>query len=133
MAFSFKDFNRTTDIFNVETDREYLRLSDLGNNFIFRIDGFFINPKSKFGAHAVVQCDVPFPINVSMPNSLTETFQEILKQPDAVQAIKDGDCFMKVKQYTSKKYGRVCFTADFIDPCEPSKIQGDLDSEKVPF
>lgn len=134
MGFSFKKFNKTTDVFNVETNREYLRLSDLGNNFIFKVDGFFINPKSKFGKHAVVQADVPFPVNISIPNSLTETFENILKDSDAVNAVKNGECFMKVKQYTSKKFGRVCFTAEFIEPCEPSQIDGDaVHDEKVPF
>lgn len=135
MGFSFKNFNKKTgNVFDVDTDREYLRLSDLGNNFIFKVDGFFINPKSKFGVHAVVQADVPFPVNVSMPNGLTEVFESILKDEQAVKAVKEGSCFMKVKQYTSKKFGKVCFTAEFVDPCEPSKIDTDqVHDEKVPF
>lgn len=134
MGFSFKKFNKNGDVFDVDTDREYLRLSDLGNGFIFRVDGFFINPKSKFGKHAVVQADVPFPINISIPNGLTETFEGILKDKDAVNAIKNGECFMRVKQYTSKKFGRVCFTADFVEPCEPSKIDSDaVHDGNVPF
>lgn len=132
--YSFKKFNKQDSPFDVDTDREYVSLSELGNGFVFKIDGIFINPKSKFGAHAVVQANVPYPVNISMPNSLTDVFKEILNDNEAVKAIKEGTCFMKVKQYTSKKYNRVCFTADFVEPCEPSKYQNEeASTTNVPF
>lgn len=135
MAFSFSKYNSEfSNPFKVDTDRDYIKLSDLGNGFVFRVDGLFINNKGRYGSHAVVQADIPFPINVSMPNGLTDAFNELLKDGEAIEAIKNGECFMKVRQYTSKKYGKTCFTADFVKPQEVSKF--DIDSKKeenVPF
>lgn len=127
--FSFSKYNSSfSNPFGVDTNRPYLKLSDLGNDFIFKVDGVFINSKSKYGSHAVIQSDINnSPVNISMPNGMTETFEELLKDSDAINAIKEGQCFMKVIGYDSRKYNRHCFTADFIEPCEVSTM------ESVPF
>lgn len=135
MAFNFSKYNSEySNPFGVDTDREYVKLSDLGDGFIFKVDGLFINNKGKYGSHAVLQANIPYPVNISMPNGMTDMFNEILKDNEAVEGIKAGTCFMKVKQYTSKKYGRVCFTADFVKPQKASEmLEQDSDTAQVPF
>lgn len=133
MSYNFSRYNNEySNPFGVDTERDYVSLKDLGNGFVFRVDGLFINQKSKYGSHAVVQASIPYPVNVSMPNSLTDMFTQLLGDEKAVEAIVGGECFMKVKQYTSKKYGRVCFTADFVKPQPTSEMKQSTD-EKVPF
>ena len=38
----------------------------------------------------------------------------MLKNPDAVNAIKNGECGLKFREYKSK-YNKVCYDFDFID------------------
>ncbi len=107
-------------------EAEFLNLQQLnelleGRDSVFTIRDFWINPKSKFGEHPVIGVEVPVTdkdtmlYNVSLPSHMTETVRGIIADVQCVQAVNDGHCGAKIRQYHSKTYNKDCYSIEFVD------------------
>lgn len=115
MSFANK-YNRGTK-FDIDTAGfQYVSLKnlqdpeDLGK--VFRIRGFYINRKSRFGDSPVAILDDCF---VNLPAHLTADVADMLQDPDTVQDIKDGKCGFTIEEYDDKNYNRHCYSVRWCD------------------
>lgn len=125
MAFDFTKVNRNTQsqfTYKLPENTEFVKLSDLGtkenidNEVPFEVRILYINSKGKFNPHPVacVVSDDKATL-VDLPENLTDTVKTIIDDPDAVEAINNGQCGFTVRSYHSSKYNRDCFTVDFVN------------------
>lgn len=98
----------------IET-KEYCfkKLSEYGNNAIINVKGFFFM-KTNFGLQ-LIAIDEQNKTLVNLPCNKQETISNLLKDDNAINAIKNGECFIQVRSYHSKKYNKECFTFDFVE------------------
>lgn len=113
--FSFANsFNKVTFSIDV-TDFEYCKLAALYNEkapqTVYHLDGMWVN-KSPLGESPVFICAELGKL-VNMPMHLTPTVKEILANPNAVNAIKNGKVGFTVYEYES--HGRKCYNVKFAD------------------
>lgn len=113
--FSFANFfNKVTFSIDV-TDFEYCKLATLYNEqapqTVYHLDGMWVN-KSPLGESPVFICAELGKL-VNMPMHLTPTVKEILANPNAVNAIKNGKVGFTVYEYES--HGRKCYNVKFAD------------------
>lgn len=113
--FSFANsFNKVTFSIDV-TDFEYCKLAALYNEkapqTVYHLDGMWTN-KSPLGESPVFICAELGKL-VNMPMHLTPTVKEILANPNAVEAIKNGKVGFTVYEYES--HGRKCYNVKFAD------------------
>lgn len=79
-----------------------------GGKTIFGIDGLYINKKSSFGEHPVAIVAVEEML-VDLPAHLTEDVKEMLSDPEAIEAIKNGHGGFSVEMYEQKQYKKTCY------------------------
>ena len=79
-----------------------------GNKMIYGVDGLYINKKSSFGEHpvAIVSSEEYL---VDLPSHMTEDVKEILKDQEAIEAIKAGKVGFVIQEYQQKQYKRTCY------------------------
>lgn len=116
MSFASK-YSKASPIFNVRiTKPSYTSLADLfaeyGAGHVFAIAGIYINTKGKYGPQAVIAINESTLVN--LPSHLLEECEEMRKDPEAVDAINNGQAGFKVYQYTSKA-GNSGFSVDWVD------------------
>jgi len=115
--FNFAKYNKGGAYFNISTECfKFTSLGYLETNYpvgIFRLQGLFIS-RGKFGAQPVFITDCAL---VNIPAHMLEVCQDILGDPQAVQAIKDGCVGFTTYAYTNKQ-GKQCYGVKFvgIDP-----------------
>lgn len=113
--FSFSNtFNKNS--FGIDTkDYEYIKLPDMAKGSspdeIHPINGLYVHG-SDFGDSPVV-IDVQAKKLVNMPKHMGDTFREILADPEAVQAIKDGKVGYTI--YTYESHAKTCYGINFVD------------------
>lgn len=113
MSFGTKRSKGTVN-FNVDVSGfEFKSLKDLEVGSIYKIDGLYINTKSKFGSHpvAIVADDK---ILVDLPKHLVEEVKDILSDAEDVADIKAGKCGFRVYEYTTDD-GLVCRSINWMD------------------
>lgn len=129
MAFSFSGFNNNFNRFKVEPDENatYYKPVELvdadGDDTTYNMVCCYINSKGKFGSHPVAGFTCENPASafaetiswLSLPQHLTETFEKILEDDNAVNAINNGECHFKLKKLHTKKYDKDFFTVEFVD------------------
>lgn len=116
MSFASK-YSNASPRFNVKiTNPTYTSLADLftdyGSDHVFAIAGIYINTKGQYGAQPCVAINESTLVN--FPKHLLEVCEEMRKDPDAIDAINNGQAGFKVYQYTSKQ-GRVAYSVDWVD------------------
>ena len=116
MSFASK-YGKASPIFNVKiTKPVYTNLADLfseyGSGQVFAISGVYINTKGKYGPQACIAINESTMVN--LPSHLLEVCQEMRQDPDAVEAINNGQAGFRVYQYTSKA-GNSGFSVDWVD------------------
>lgn len=114
MSFANK-FNKGVN-FNIDTkDFKYVKLADLykenGTDVITPINGMFV-VKGKIET-APVFIDEQGKRLINIPAHLTATVREILADPEAVQAVKDGKVGFTIRTYES--HAKECYTVNFVD------------------
>lgn len=107
-------FNKT--VFTVNTKGfTFTKLSDLyaanGADVVYTLDGLYIS-RGKLGEQPIFICEELNQL-VNIPAHLTKTAKDILADPDAVQAIKDGKVGFTIYEYES--HGRKCYGVKFVD------------------
>lgn len=115
MGFSDK-YNKGSK-FDVNTaEFEYKNLKELfeknGADCKYRLLGFYINNKSKFGAAPVAICEGFF---ANLPSHELDTVKEMLADPETVQDIKAGTCGFVIEPYKSKNFGTDCLGVRWCD------------------
>lgn len=91
----------------------YVKLSEFQIGDIRPIRGLFINGKGVFDAHPVA---IGKNALIDLPAHLTDAANEIMADPEAVEAIKAGKVGIKVRSYDSDKYGKKdCRSVEWVD------------------
>lgn len=105
--------------FGIETtDFEYIKLATIyngkengGSDVIHAVNGIYVN-KSPLGVSPVI-IDAENKHLVNLPQHLAPTCNEILKDSEAVQAIKDGKVGYTIYEYETR--GKKCYSIRFVD------------------
>ena len=123
---NFTQFNNNFEKieWNVNTkDFTFKKLSDFYNQGItaIRVFGFFFVKSENYGLQPVA---ILKDCLLNLPTHKRDIISKMLKNPDAVNAIKNGECGLKLREYRSK-YNKICYDFDFVDIPETT--------EKIPF
>ena len=107
--------------FDLNTDGfTYASLSDLfnqyGKNAVYPFYALYINRRSRFGEAPVVATRNEF---VNLPKHLLDDCQQMLSDPEILEAINRGECGFRIYQYTDARYNRVCFGVEWVDIPDP--------------
>ena len=111
---------------NVNTkDFTFKKLSDFYNQGIrtIQVFGFFFVKSENYGLQPVAilkDCLLNLPIHKR------DVISEMLKNADCVNAIKNGECSLKLCEYESKN-NKTCYDFDFINTPETQA------TDKIPF
>lgn len=116
MSFASK-YSKASPVFNVRLNHPvYTSLADLfseyGSGHVFAIAGVYINTKGKYGPQACLAINENTMVN--LPTHLLEDCEDMRKDPEAIEAINNGQAGFKVYQYTSKA-GNSGFSVDWVD------------------
>ena len=90
---------------------------------IVQVFGFFFVKSENYGLQPVA---ILKDCLLNLPTHKRDTISEMLKNPDAVNAIKNGECSLTFRQYRSK-YNKVCYDFDFVNTPKTET------TEKIPF
>lgn len=117
MKFSEK-YNKGSRVFDIETkDFVFAKLEELhssNKDEVHVLDGLYINDGGKFEPHPVaILADER--LLVDLPSHMTDTVREVLKDEESIYLIKKGFVGFKVRQYTDKKYGKTCYSVEWVD------------------
>lgn len=111
---NFTQFNKMNRIdWGVKTENlPFKKLSELANEKIevVKVRGFYLC-NTKFGKQANMITDSAV---VNVPKSLTDTIESILNDSEAINAIKNGECYIRIRKYHSITYNKDCYSFDFI-------------------
>lgn len=114
---------------NVNTkDFTFKKLSDFFSQGvkIIQVFGFFFTKSENYGLQPIA---ITKDCLVNLPTHKRDIISDMLKNPDCVSAIKNGECSLKLREYKSK-YNKMCYDFDFIDT--PKTETPDTQSEKKP-
>ena len=114
---------------NVNTkDFTFKKLSDFfGQGVkIIQVFGFFFTKSENYGLQPIA---ITKDCLVNLPTHKRDIISDMLKNPECVSAIKNGECSLKLREYKSK-YNKMCYDFDFIDT--PTTETPDTPSEKKP-
>lgn len=102
------------DIF-LSTKSFYIVTNDSDNEALYQVHGFFFfdTQYGESGALILDKC------NVYIPKHLIDTFKDIKKNPQAVQAVKDGK--LGITLHTYKSHGKDCVGLNLVDIDNPEK------------
>lgn len=114
---NFTQFNKNTFEkieWNVNTDGfTFKKLSDFYRNDIkvIQVFGFFFTKSENYGLQPVA---ITKDCLVNLPTHKKDIISDMLKNADCVNAIKKGECSLRLREYTSK-YGKVCYDFDLVN------------------
>ena len=114
---NFTQFNKNTFEkieWNVNTkDFTFRKLSDFYNQGVktIQVFGFFFTKSENYGLQPVA---ITKDCLVNLPTHKKDIISDMLKNADCVNAIKNGDCSLKLREYKSK-YNKTCYDFDFIN------------------
>lgn len=123
---------------NVNTkDFTFKKLSDFysqGTKSI-QVFGFFFTKSENYGLQPIA---ITKDCLVNLPTHKRDIISDMLKNADCVNAIKNGECSLKLREYKSK-YNKVCYDFDFVDTPKKQKQQKqqkkqpETSNEQIPF
>ena len=99
---------------NVNTkDFTFKKLSDFYNQGIkvIQVFGFFLTKSENYGLQPIA---ITKDCLVNLPKHKTEAISDMLKNAECVNAIKNGECSLKLREYKSN-YKKICYDFDFIN------------------
>lgn len=114
---NFTQFNKNTFEkieWNVNTEGfTFKKLSDFYKNGIktIQVFGFFFTKSENYGIQPVA---IAKDCLVNLPIHKKDIISDMLKNADCVNAIKKGECSLRLRQYNSK-YGKVCYEFDLVN------------------
>lgn len=95
------------------TDFTFKKLSDFYKNGIktIQVFGFFFTKSENYGLQPVA---ITIDCLVNLPHHKKDIISDMLKNADCVDAIRKGECSLRLRKYNSK-YGKVCYDFDLIN------------------
>ena len=129
---NFTQYNKNTFEkieWNVNTkDFTFKKLSDFFGQGVktIQVFGFFFTKSENYGLQPIA---ITKDCLVNLPTHKRDIISDMLKNPECVSAIKNGECSLKLREYKSK-YNKMCYDFDFIDT--PKTETPDTQSEKKP-
>ena len=99
---------------NVKTDGfTFKKLGDFYGAGVraVQVFGFFFTKSDNYGLQPIAICSDCL---LNLPTHQRDTISEMLKDKDAVNAIKSGACWLKIREYKSK-YNKICYEIDFTN------------------
>lgn len=100
--------------FNVDTkDFEFITMAEqfeATKGKAFKVQGFFINKNSKYGAHPVAILEDKL---LDMPAHEIAHVNEILANEEMIEAVKAGKCKIKCVEYHSEKFNKDCIGVEW--------------------
>ena len=128
---NFTQFNKNTFEkieWGVKTDGfTFKKLSDFYNQGITSIQvfGFFFTKSDNYGLQPIA---ITRDCLLNLPGHKKEVISDMLKDVDCVNAIKNGECSLKLRGYKSK-YGKTCYDFDFINTSSTSTPETQANDE----
>lgn len=113
----FTNLNKSTKLFNVEVENPiFKKIKDFQENECLQVLGCYTNKKSVYGDEPIfivkdVQNNIFF---VNMPKHHLETLNQIINNADLVAGVNNGECFIKIITYFSKRFNKQCFDFEFV-------------------
>lgn len=118
MSFADKYNKGKGRIFDIDISNfQFMSMEEVFSNFgssTIKVDGLYINKKSDYGDHPVA-IDVDNGLLIDLPQHMTEVVKEILKDSESISLIKKGAVGIRAQKYTSKKYKKTCYSAEWVD------------------
>lgn len=112
---------------NVNTEGfTFKKLADFFKSGVktIQVFGFFFTKSENYGLQPIA---ITSDCLVNLPTHKRDIISDMLKNADCVNAIKNGECSLKLREYKSK-YNKVCYDFDFIDT--PSTVTPETPSEE---
>ena len=94
---------------------------------VIQVFGFFFVKSENYGLQPVA---ILKDCLLNLPTHKRDIISEMLKNADCVNAIKNGECSLKLREYKSK-YNKVCYDFDFINTSKTS-VTPETTEEKQP-
>lgn len=117
MSFAQK-YNKGNVIFDIDiTDFNFIKLETVYKKFgdnVIKVDGLYINKKGRYNPHPVA-INIEEKMLIDLPEHMTETVEEILKDSESISLIKKGCVGLRAQKYTDKKYKKTCYSAEWVD------------------
>ena len=116
---------------NVNTNGfTFKKLSDFYNQGIrvVPVFGFFFTKSEEYGLQPVA---ITKDCLVNLPKHKKDVISDMLKNADCVNAIKNGECSLKLREYKSK-YNKICYDFDFINTPKTETTDATETTEKQP-
>jgi hypothetical protein len=111
----FTKFNKTNRIeWGISTENlPFKKLGDIFNEGVklVKIRGFYLQ-NGRFGKQANAITDSCI---LNVPTHMTKTIEEILNDSEAIEAIKNGECWVSIHKYHSSTYNKDCYSFDFVE------------------
>ena len=106
----------------------FKKLSDFFSQGVktIQVFGFFFTKSENYGLQPIA---ITKDCLVNLPTHKRDIISDMLKNPECVAAIKNGECSLKLREYKSK-YNKMCYDFDFINT--PKTETPDTQSEKKP-
>ena len=114
---NFTQYNKNTFEkieWNVDTTGfTFKKLDDFFKSGVktIQVFGFFFTKSENYGLQPIA---ITSNCLVNLPTHKRDIISEMLKNADCVNAIKNGECSLQLREYNSK-YHKVCYDFDFID------------------
>ena len=103
----------------------FKKIGDLYKEGVTKVQvfGFFFIKSENYGLQPIA---ILKDCLLNLPTHKRDIISDMLKNPECVAAIKNGECSLKFREYKSK-YNNKCYDFDFIDTPKT-----DTQSEKQP-
>ena len=111
---------------NVNTEGfTFKKLADFFKSGVktIQVFGFFFVKSENFGLQPIA---ILKDCLLNLPTHKKDIISDMLKNADCVNAIKNGECSLKLREYKSK-YNKTCYDFDFINTPETQA------NDKIPF
>ena len=89
----------------------FIKRSELTPNKEYKVKGLYISKDNGYGIGAVACLE---DARVNLNTSLIESVKDILKTPEDVEAVKNGELSIMITPYDNKKNNKRCYMAKFI-------------------
>lgn len=108
----------------------FKKLSDFYSQGIktIQVFGFFFTKSENYGLQPIA---ISKDCLVNLPTHKKDIISDMLKNADCVNAIKNGECSLKLREYKSK-YGKLCYDFDFVDTPKTETTETTETTEKQP-
>lgn len=93
-----------------------------------QVFGFFFTKSENYGLQPIA---ITKDCLVNLPTHKKDIISDMLKNADCVNAIKNGECSLKLREYKSK-YGKLCYDFDFVDTPKTETTETTETTEKQP-